>query len=389
MRRRHFLGTITRGAAFCSVAPLAGCAWRRSHVSKQENPALPPELISELETEIRDLLTDCSVPGLGIGMITNGHQIWRGAFGVKDAATRTPVDNDTVFEAASMSKPVFAYAALKLGEKGTIALDTPLAKYAAERFLEGDSRLDLVTARHVLSHTTGFQNWRGQDEPLKIQFTPGEKYHYSGEGYYYLQSVVTQLKGQVDRSDCAEYEGDLKVCATDIDAYLRKNLLEPFGMRSSGYVWNDIFEKQTAQPHDEGGKSMTKKKPRATDAARYASAGGLHTTATDYTKFLGELLQPKPSDEFRLRQDTLTEMFRPHVKTDYPFPSSWSLGWQISHAESGDLVQHGGDNAGFHSYAVMSLKKKCGCVVMTNGDNGPKLLHRLFSGRNMTAFFSA
>ena len=110
-------------------------------------------------------------------------------------------------------------------------LDTPLTQYTSERFLEGDSRLDLITARHVLSHTSGFPNFRSNKKPLKIHFTPGEKWSYSGEGYSYLQSVVTHLLGgRVNRNECAKFESGLEVCATEpsIDAYMRANVLVPF-----------------------------------------------------------------------------------------------------------------------------------------------------------------
>ena len=133
------------------------------------------------------------LPGLSIAIIKDGKLGWRRGFGIKNSASKEPVDNATVFEAGSMGKPVFAYAVMKLCERGVINLDTPLTKYTSERFLEGDPRLELITARHVLSHTSGFQNWRSDKEPLKIHFTPGEKYLYSGEGYSYLQSVVTQV----------------------------------------------------------------------------------------------------------------------------------------------------------------------------------------------------
>jgi CubicO group peptidase (beta-lactamase class C family) len=149
---------------------------------------------------------------------------------------------------------------MKLCEKGVLNLDTPLTRYTAKRFLAGDPRLDLITARHVLSHTGGFQNWRSEKEPLKIHFTPGEKYLYSGEGYYYLQSVVTHLTGHVNRKDCAKYTDDLNVCATDIEAYIKANLLTPFQMASSGCVWNDTFARRMARPHDESGKPTENKK---------------------------------------------------------------------------------------------------------------------------------
>ena len=152
-------------------------------------------LIADLEKQIPRLMEEAKTPGLSIAIIKDAKLFWRRGFGVKDNASKEPVDNDTVFEAASMSKPVFAYAVMKLCERGIMNLDTPLTKYTSERFLEGDSRLDLITARHVLSHTSGFPNFRSRKEPLKIHFTPGEKWSYSGEGYSYLQSVVTHLTG--------------------------------------------------------------------------------------------------------------------------------------------------------------------------------------------------
>ncbi len=96
------------------------------------------------------------VPGLSIVIIKDAKLAWRRAYDVKDTESKAPVDDDTVFEAASMSKPVFAYAVMKLWEKGVINLDTPLTHYASQRVLQGDPRLDLITARQVLSHTSGF-----------------------------------------------------------------------------------------------------------------------------------------------------------------------------------------------------------------------------------------
>jgi CubicO group peptidase (beta-lactamase class C family) len=142
---------------------------------------------------------------------------------VTDASTNRPVAAETIFEAASMSKPVFAYAVLKLCEKKVLALDTPLVTYGAPPILEGDPRVKLITARHVLSHSTGFQNWRTESEPLRIHFTPGTQYRYSGEGFAWLQSVVSHVTKQ------------------PIEPFMKANLLEPFGMTTNGYVWNEIL----------------------------------------------------------------------------------------------------------------------------------------------------
>jgi CubicO group peptidase (beta-lactamase class C family) len=319
-------------------------------------------LVADLEKQIPKLMEEAMVAGLSIAIIQDAKLRWRRGFGVKDSASKKPVDNDTAFEAASMSKPVFAYAVMKLCEKGLIDLDTPLTKYTSERFLEGDPRLELITARHVLSHTSGFQNWRSDEEPLKIHFTPGEQFLYSGEGYSYLQSVMTHLTGQ------------------PIEPYMKANLFVPFGMASSGYVWNEMFEKRTARPHDPKGKPFDNKKSTATDAARYGSSGALLTTPTDYSKFVIEVIDPKESDAFRLTRNSLEEMLRPQVKVSGEYPSSQGLGWRIAHADKGDIINHGGDNDGFHSVAVSSVERKSGFVMMTNGENGGELLKNLVLG---------
>ena len=313
-------------------------------------------------------MEEAKVPGLSIAIIKDAKLDWRRGFGVKDAASRKPVDDDTVFEAASMSKPVFAYAVMKLCERGVMDLDTPLTRYTSERFLDGDPRLDLITARHVLSHTSGFQNWRSKADPLAIHFTPGEKYLYSGEGYSYLQSVVAHVTGQ------------------PIEPYMRANLFTPFGMPSSGYLWNDTFQARMARPHDAKGRPTDNRKSTAADVARYGSSGALLTTPTDYARFVIEVIAPRPSDSFRLGKTSLEEMLRPQVKVDDGYSSSWALGWKVLHTEKGDMISHGGDNPGFHCFTVASRERKAGFVIMTKGESGGRLLNRLLLGNLLKRF---
>ena len=214
-------------------------------------------LIAHLEAQIPPLMTELLVPGVSLVLIRDGAIAWRRAFGVKDASTKQPVDTETIFEAASMSKPVFAYVVLKLCEKKVLDLDTPLVTYGAPPFLDGDPRVKLITARHVLSHSTGFQNWRSDSEPLRIHFTPGTQYQYSGEGFAWLQSVVSHVTGQ------------------PIEPFMKANLLEPFGMTTSGYIWNETFAARAARPHDVKGQPEDNRKRTAADVARYAAAGDL------------------------------------------------------------------------------------------------------------------
>jgi CubicO group peptidase (beta-lactamase class C family) len=375
MRRREFLIDGGRTALALSVLSLAGCSPSNQSTAASATEAPWKPLVDELEIQIPAWMTEGAVPGLSIAVIQDSQMVWRRGFGVRDATSKEPVDDATVFEALSMSKPVFAYAVMKLREKGVIDLDTPLTKYTSERLLIGDPRLNLITARRVLSHTSGLPNWRSKEDPLRINFTPGEKYSYSGEGYSYLQSVVTHLTGHVNPNDCASFEMDLKVCATDIDSYMKSNVLAPLGMTSSGYLWDDTFERHAARRHDANGNSMDRSRPTGPAVARYASAGALLTTPTDYAKFVIAVLEPREGDPFRLNSRTVSEMLQPQVKVDGSV--SWALGWAIQHTPKGEFIFHSGGIAGAHCRTVASVPHKTGVVVMTNGQNGYKLIEKL------------
>ena len=194
-----------------------------------------------------------------------------------------------------------------------------------------------------------------------------------------MQSVVTHLTGHVNPKDCDTYEAGLKVCATDIDVYMKANVLVPFGMAASGYLWNDTMEKHMARGHDEKGKPTNiNRKPTGPAVARYAAAGGLCTTPTDYARFLVEVINPKRGDAFRVNKASLGEMLRPQVKINDSM--SQALGWQIQHTEKGDFISHGGGNPGFTCFVVGSVARKSGLVVMTNADDGYRAIDSLLRG---------
>jgi CubicO group peptidase (beta-lactamase class C family) len=111
------------------------------------------------------------------------------------------------------------------------------------------------------------------------------------------------------------------------------------------------------------------RKATAIDAARYGSTGGLHTTPTDYARFLIEFIDPKPSDAYRLTAGSLKEMVRPQVKVTNSL--SWGLGWALEHKKTGgDVISHSGDNPGFKALTAASIERKSAFIVMTNGDRG-------------------
>src|SRR4030095_7386485 len=160
MHRRKFLAASTQAAVAYGLLPVAPGAQENQTSTALKSGESSAGRVANLEKLLPKLMEKSIVPGLSIALVQNGKLLWRKAFGVKDSATKEPVDQETVFEAASVSKTVFAYLAVNLCEKGVLGLDRPLAKDAPKPFLDGDPRLELITPRHVLSHTSGFQNWR-------------------------------------------------------------------------------------------------------------------------------------------------------------------------------------------------------------------------------------
>ncbi|MBN2433315.1 MAG: serine hydrolase [Acidobacteria bacterium] len=171
------------------------------------------------------------VSGLTIAVITEGEIAWSGAFGVRSTATREPVDENTMFEAASLSQPVTAYIILRLVDQGIMDLDTPLADYLPYPRLAGNERYRQLTARIVLTHTTGLPNWGAG-----FIRDPGVKFGYSGEGFLYLGRVAEKLTG-LSLQDLAKRE-----------------VFEPLGMGHTSYVWNDAYAANDACGHDRHGQ---------------------------------------------------------------------------------------------------------------------------------------
>jgi len=364
LTRRHLLA---RAAWSVGGASLLGTLAHANDASWRDG-------IAALEARIPTVMAEFKVPGLSIAMVRDASIAWRRGFGVRSRTSNLPVDNDTVFEGQSMSKPVFAYRVMKLCELGVLDLDAPLTRYTPDRYIN-DPRLDLVTPRRVLSHTTGWPNWRRPDDPLRFNFTPGERWSYSGEGYSYLQSVVTRLAGHTDPTRCGSYEMGYRVCASDFGDYMATHLLKPFGMGRSGYVWTEVMGRNQAGAHDKDGAPFARRKSTAIDVARYGSAGALMTTASDFARFQIEVMAPKPPDAFRLNAASRTEMLRPQIAVpDSPIPASWALGWQVWRLEKGVAIAHGGDDDGFHSQSVFFPAQRSGFVIMTNSDGGVDLI---------------
>lgn len=257
---------------------------------------------------------------------------------------------DSVFQAASLGKPVFAYAVLQLAAQGRLALDTPLVAYLPEGYrhrfyplqaepseLVTDPRLQAVTARMVLNHTSGLPNWASG--PLGFVSAPGTRWTYSGEGYVLLQRAVEAITGQ------------------PLDQWMADHMFGPLAMRHSSYVWS---ERIAPLPGTKANGA-----PRATrKVATPVAAFSLYTTAEDYGKFLARML----GDDAVVAQVTAAP-----VSVDPELGIGWGLGWGIERAKDDTYIWQWGNNLGYRAFAIGSARTGDGMVMLTNSENGLKL----------------
>lgn len=328
-----------------------------SFLSRAQQPPMAPtnEAIRRLETDIPVLLEKSDVPGMSIALIRGGRVVWSRGFGVSNAVTKKPVTTNTIFEAASLSKPVFAYAVLRLVDEGKLNLDTPLNKYLGNNYdVVGDDRINLITARRVLSHTSGFPNWRDADgtKTLLIHFNPGEKWSYSGEGMVYLSKVVEKITGM------------------RFEAFMQKYALQPLGMTASSYIWRNRYDSLKAYRHDVLGTLSGRNQPndRKEDTLHDDgnAAASLQTTPEDYAKFIIAVLNGTG-----LKKTTWQQMLTPQVRVNpkYP-PIAWGLGIGLETMPEGTYFWHWGDNGDAKAYVTAFMPNKSAVVYFADGSNG-------------------
>jgi CubicO group peptidase (beta-lactamase class C family) len=367
---------------------------------------------AELLRSLPRLLELAAVPGLALASVDDGGVVPK-ASGRACLQPPRGAGDGTVFEAASLGKPLFAYAVLRLVDAGVLDLDRPLYDYLASA--EADTpRMRRVTARHVLTHTSGLPNWRHMPGPLAPATEPGETYTYSGEGFFYLQRVVERVTGR------------------PIARLLREELLQPLGMKESSWVWRGDFDARMAVGYDESGSpaevysaigrrtaviAKEWRKPveewRYEDAARVVPlvnpawpvlplymvpnvAASLLTTARDYARFLAHLVaQPgSPAGASKgalaLRPATRVAMTTPQVRINSAL--AWGLGWGLQEDEYGRTLWQWGGNNGFRNFTVADPSNGRAIVVLTNSGNGPRVYERVIvalTGHDHPAFLRA
>jgi CubicO group peptidase (beta-lactamase class C family) len=329
----------------------------------------------EIDGTVTRLMNAAEVTGVGIAVFSHGKIAYMKAYGFRDKEKNLPLTVDSVMSAASLSKVAFTYLVLQLVDDGVLDLDKrvyqylpkPLPEYPNYADLATDPRYRLITARMLLSHTSGFANWRWfeDDRKLRIHFAPGSRYAYSGEGIALLQLVVET------------------VTKTPLEELMQKRVFQPLGMSRTSMVWQERFESDYANGYDEYGRSLGPLKQHKAGAA-----GSMSTTLADFSRFMqavldGQLLRPKT------REQMLSPQIQIVSKRMFPTLSEETteenkairlgsgLGWSLYWTPYGEAFSKGGHDDGWRHYAVCFDKPKTGIVIMSNSGNGEGIFEYL------------
>jgi len=386
---------LARSAALVAGAAAPVAALARTRCPDGGGAWIPSD---ELVGELPRLMRIAGVPGVAIAVVDRGKLAWSRGFGVKNILTGDPVRDDTLFEAASMTKPVFAYVAMRLADEKRLDLDTPLVAYRRPANPGDDPNLERITARHVLTHATGLPNWAS--EPLVTSSAPGSTYSYSGEAFVWLQMVVETITGM------------------SLGSVMQAKLFDPAGMPNSSFGWDEAIAKSAVFGHSEPPEGEAKLPPQPTRelgdrllpvAVKWRkpiaswtledsfaamretdpttppsthdllvnSAGGLLTTASDYAKFMALMMDRPQRAAWAIGETARQAMLTPQVDVRGR-DIMRGLGWELEQSSAGPLFQHSGSNYGiFKTLGVGDARNGRAIVVFTNAANGNMLAARI------------
>lgn len=360
---------VTTWLAVGLCAALAGCA---SAPTRQPAQAAPLRGAA-LDHEVERLMREGRVPGLALAVIEDGRIVHLKAYGSRDIEKGLPLTTDTIMYGASITKGEFAYAVMSLVESGKLDLDRsiadylpkPLPEYEKYADLAGDERWRKLTARILLSHTSGFPNFRfftehGFDEKgkLKFYFEPGSRYAYSGEGINLLQFVIEHGTG------------------VDVGELMQRQVFDRFGMKRTALTWREDFAANLAIGYDEQGKPLGHKQRGAVRAA-----GSMDTTIADQAAFLAgltrgeglsavskaELLRPQIGIRSVQQFPTLSEDF---TDDNRGIALSAALGWLVYRTPQGRAWTKGGHDDGTNNIALCVADGRRCLVILSNSSNG-------------------
>ncbi|TBW29994.1 serine hydrolase [Gramella sp. KN1008] len=311
---------------------------------------------AENSTEILTIesrLKEMNVPALGLVVLKNGRVSRAEVYG--ELYEGKPAPEDAIFNVASLTKPIVTMLTLKLVENGDWTLDEPLHPYWVDPDVKEYRYSKILTTRHILTHQSGFPNWRweNEDNKLAFKFEPGKGYGYSGEGFEYLQNALE-----------SKFQKPLEKLADSL-------IFQPLDMEHSWFYWNDsVEEEKFAKWHDsEGNNSYSVVKDKSASAA-----DDLLITIGDYGKFAEYVLE-KIAEEKVLYKEMVTR--GNGVENQTVIGLGWELLPDLKNEEY--AVLHTGGDRGVNTLIMLLPETGEGVIIFTNGDNGNQLFFELIN----------
>jgi CubicO group peptidase (beta-lactamase class C family) len=308
------------------------------------------------EQQLNGIIQEADVPGIQL-IYCKQDQIKSFNEGVIKEGSEKKINGNTIFQAASLSKSVFAYAVLRLWDRGLIDLDSPLLNYTGNypRFDPHDQRYKKITARMVLRHSTGLPNW-GNDSSAALLFTPDSCFSYSGEGYLFLQKALE------------------KKLQKPLNKIMQEEVFSPLKMENSSYVWMDKFEANASMDHQ-----------TPAEIARYENANAAYsllTNTTDYNIFLRALMTGRGLKEsthhMMLEKASPANRFGQPVNDSDPY-IDWGLGVGLQHNEKGDAFWHWGDNGDYKCFYIAFPARGESLIYFTHSRNGLNITEEILN----------
>jgi CubicO group peptidase (beta-lactamase class C family) len=320
---------------------------------------------------LRERMKECYTNAISIAIIENFKISEVYTHGVKRRTTKEKVTADTLFQAGSISKPVFAVAVMRLFERGTLDIDTDISEYLVGYDVPTyDNQKHKITLRQLLSHHAGlnlhgFAGYQlGQKIPtveqtlhgafpsnhvkLKLFQNPETGYQYSGGGYILAQKIVTD------------------VCKHDFCDLMNDLVLSPFSMTHSTY--SQPLPKDKHNDIACGYNLHNLQLPGGYNIMPELSAAGLWTTPSDIAQFGIEIMKALKSESKYLEKNT-AELMTTKAYENSPY----GVGFAVNQCKKGTIFGHGGDNIGYHSNMVFCPDNGSGIVVMQNSDIGMEI----------------
>jgi len=336
-------------ADFTHVWLLKKGNWKlnRSLSYNHKNKLIESNINLDNTQELETWLKENNVPVLGLGLINKGKLQEIKVLGDLKLGEKAPYN--TIFNVASLTKPVTAMVALKLASLNKWNLDEPIYKYWTDPDLKNDDRIKQLTTRHILSHQTGFPNWR--NKKLEFEFIPGTQYQYSGEGFEYLRKALEK-----------KFKKTLNQLATEL-------IFEPLKMNDTKYFWDEFTnETRVALGFDKEGNVYETYKRKTENAA-----DDLLTTIKDYGSFLISVMNGE-----NLSDKIFKEMQSNQVPTKNG--KHFGLGFEKYDFKDGNFaLSHGGADKGVQTIVFIFPKTKQGILIFTNVDDGYKVYKKLLT----------